>query len=159
MIQVSSKEEAVRIASNFDYVISILDPNFKWSHNFGSNSIIARFPDTEHANEIVWTQIYREVRTILEWARIKKVDLDSKLLVHCHSGVSRSSAIAWLLLIQMGMDMVEAGKLLYKQHPYIWPNLLVMSFGDTILNKGGELFKFACRSDQRNSNDSNENWS
>ena len=148
-VTVCSKEVAPKLAENHDFVVSCLDPNMrkKWTHNFGPNHLTTFFEDTEHPSEKEWMQMNREVRTILGWARTKKLTLEDRILVHCHAGVSRSSAVAWLLLVMLGMDQKEAFQNLLVRFPNIWPNKEVMSIGDTFLEKKGELYKFACSVD------------
>jgi predicted protein tyrosine phosphatase len=46
---------------------------------------------------------------------------DSKILIHCYSGISRSSSLAWILLVNIGMDYKEAWKLIKKLRPQSHP--------------------------------------
>jgi predicted protein tyrosine phosphatase len=63
------------------------------------------------------------------------------LLVHCHAGVSRSTASAILLLAQCNparpaQDVV--GQVI-RLRPRAWPNLRIVEMGDELLGRGGEL--------------------
>lgn len=147
MITITTAMDAAREGHNYDYVISILDVGgsmaFKDFPNFGANHKLVRFEDTEHPSEEELLQMTQGVSSILQWADIKRLDKDSNILVHCYAGVSRSSAIAWLLLVKFGMSYREAFQNLYTARPRIDPNLAVMSIGDTILGQHGALLKEA----------------
>ncbi|HEY3912268.1 MAG TPA: protein-tyrosine-phosphatase [Stellaceae bacterium] len=63
------------------------------------------------------------------------------LLVHCHAGMSRSTAAAILILAQCGpthsaRDVV--GRVI-RLRPRAWPNLRMIEFGDALLGRRGEL--------------------
>ncbi|MGH7029841.1 MAG: tyrosine phosphatase family protein [Stellaceae bacterium] len=63
------------------------------------------------------------------------------LLVHCHAGVSRSTAAAILILAQRdparsGRDVV--GRVI-QLRPRAWPNLRMIEFGDALLGRDGEI--------------------
>ena len=50
---------------------------------------------------------------------------DGEILVHCHAGMSRSTATAWGIAIQRGYDPFEAYDALLRKHPegrMFWPN-------------------------------------
>ena len=143
MITICDKEEAPRLAPDFDFVISILDKGFKWPHNFGDHHLIVRFDDTETPNEKEHQDQFFGVNRILSWVKSKEVTPESKLLVHCHAGISRSAAVSWLILVDQGMDPKLAFQSLFKARPFIWPNNNVMLIGDQILRKNGELIKLA----------------
>ena len=63
------------------------------------------------------------------------------LLVHCHMGISRSSAAMTLLLAQARPDQPAMAALaeVVRIRPHAWPNLRLMEFGDTQLGRKGEL--------------------
>ena len=67
------------------------------------------------------------------------------LLIHCHAGISRSSAVA-LALIAKGLGAGKekrAFKELEKINPNCAPNALVIWLTDEILERGGDLYKTA----------------
>ena len=135
------------LSDQHDYIISILDPSMlrKQFHNFGQKHLIVYFEDTEHPDEKERAYMHAGIEAILAWAQRKKLTKDDEILVHCHAGVSRSSAVAWLLMVYFGIDQKTAFQDLIVRFPNIWPNTEVMSIGDTFLNKKGELYKLACR--------------
>ena len=66
---------------------------------------------------------------------------ESHLLVHCHAGVSRSTASAILLLAQheparAAHDIV--GQVI-RLRPRAWPNLRMIEMGDALLGRDGEI--------------------
>ena len=143
MIVISDKEKAPIQAAAFDFIISILDKNYHWPHSFGDNHLIVRFEDTEHPSEKEHQDQFFGVNRILNWVKANKITSDHKVLVHCHAGVSRSAAVAWLLLIDQGVDPKEAFQSLFKARPCIWPNTNVMAIGDRLMGKQGEIAKLA----------------
>jgi predicted protein tyrosine phosphatase len=63
------------------------------------------------------------------------------LLVHCHAGVSRSTAAAILILAQRdpaqpARDVV--GRVI-RLRPRAWPNLRMIEFGDALLGRDGDI--------------------
>lgn len=54
--------------------------------------------------------------------------------MHCHAGVSRSSAIAWLIRIQHKQDIKQAFQEIFIKCPDIWPNTIVMDIGAGFLH-------------------------
>lgn len=73
-----------------------------------------------------------------------------KLLVHCHAGISRSTAIAWGVAIKNGYDPVDAFLSLKRIHPYerglfgydkrpFAPNTLIVEHLDRYFDFGTRL--------------------
>ena len=67
------------------------------------------------------------------------------LLVHCHAGVSRSTASMSLILAQALPDRPAAAILgeVLRIRPQTWPNLRILEFGDRLLSRNGELARAA----------------
>ena len=63
------------------------------------------------------------------------------LLVHCHAGVSRSTAAAILILAQRHADRPadEALAEVARLRPRAWPNLRMLELGDAALGRNGEI--------------------
>jgi predicted protein tyrosine phosphatase len=63
------------------------------------------------------------------------------LLIHCHAGVSRSTASAALLLAQE--DPARPIEAIFaeiaRQRPRAWPNLLILEYGERALGRVGEI--------------------
>jgi len=66
---------------------------------------------------------------------------DGHLLVHCHMGISRSTAAMLMLLAQARPQ--EAGDTLLEHlraiRPQAWPNLRMIEFADGLLGRSGRL--------------------
>jgi predicted protein tyrosine phosphatase len=64
-----------------------------------------------------------------------------RLLVHCHAGVSRSTAAAALILAQAQPDRParEVLEAIVELRPRAWPNLRMLELGDELLCRGGEI--------------------
>jgi predicted protein tyrosine phosphatase len=67
------------------------------------------------------------------------------LLVHCHMGISRSSAATFLLLAQARPDRAATELLaeIARIRPHAWPNLRMVELGDAIMARDGELIAAA----------------
>jgi predicted protein tyrosine phosphatase len=63
------------------------------------------------------------------------------LLVHCHAGVSRSTAATTLILAQAHPERAarEVLDAVSEIRPRAWPNLRILEFGDDLLGRSGEL--------------------
>ena len=76
-------------------------------------------------------------QAILEGVKfgIQKLDEGKKLLVHCQMGMSRSPAMAYLIMCHY-MDPQDAANELYKIRQGIKPNLYIIRLGDDAMNLG-----------------------
>lgn len=83
----------------------------------------------------------KDVEDILTF--FKTIPDDSRVYVHCFAGVSRSTATAFILYCyQLGPGKEEEAMLrTNKSAPYggIWPNELIVEFGDTLLGRNGAM--------------------
>ena len=63
------------------------------------------------------------------------------MLVHCHAGISRSTAAIAILLAQSdpGLDEDALFAQILALRPQAWPNSRMMSFADELLERGGRL--------------------
>jgi len=64
---------------------------------------------------------------------------EDKILVHCHQGVSRSTAIAIAILIQHGMTSKEAINKIHEVRDCMWPNDLIIQYTDKYFKLNNEL--------------------
>jgi predicted protein tyrosine phosphatase len=63
------------------------------------------------------------------------------LLVHCHMGISRSTAAMAILMAQSNPEQSEERifSQLLELRPQAWPNSLMVEFADTLLGRRGRL--------------------
>ena len=61
------------------------------------------------------------------------------LLIHCHAGVSRSTAVALIAHVLHSGDPRRSATALREASPYAWPNRRIVALADSILGLDGEL--------------------
>jgi predicted protein tyrosine phosphatase len=67
-------------------------------------------------------------------------DTARHLLVHCHAGISRSTAAAAVLMAQFNPGReTEAFLSLLQMRPHAWPNTRIVELADRILERRGAL--------------------
>lgn len=125
------------------HVLSLLDPGTPEPGAFSGYGIHARttlrFHDCLGPGEGLVPPERDHVERILAFGR----DLDgaAHLLVHCHYGLSRSTA-ALLILFAQAEPGTAAGTLVARLHAIrepAWPNARMIGFADAILGRGGSL--------------------
>lgn len=67
--------------------------------------------------------------------------VEPHLLVHCHAGISRSTAAMAMLMAQAdpSLDAASLYERLRQIRPKAWPNSRMIAFADRALHRGGEL--------------------
>lgn len=142
------EELAGHCQNRVSHVLSILDPDWPVPEAFGDFGEHARLelrfhdviemdrpgaiaPQEAHILELLafGRDLLREPRT------------DAHLLVHCHAGISRSTASMALLLAQ-ALPAASGERILGEivcVRPQAWPNLRILEIGDHQLGRGGEL--------------------
>lgn len=68
-------------------------------------------------------------------------DGEAPLLIHCHAGVSRSTAVALIAHVLHSGDPRRSATALREASPYAWPNRRIVALADSILGLGGELIE------------------
>ena len=129
------------------HVLSILDPEWPVPEAFGSfgehAKLELRFHDVIEETTDQVPPRPDEVASILAFGRDleKEPAAAARLLVHCHAGISRSTASMALLLAQalpsLPAERVLQGVLGIREKA--WPNLRILEMGDAMLNRGGTL--------------------
>lgn len=77
-------------------------------------------------------------QAILDFGR--RIPPKARVLVHCHAGVSRSTAAAFLLLcLNKPGDEARAYQFLRVLRPQARPNRLIVKFGDKLLGANGRM--------------------
>jgi predicted protein tyrosine phosphatase len=130
------------------HVLSILDPGMPPPPAFGTygehERIDLRFNDIIDPQPGMALPGDEDVARILELAADLKRDSrheDAHLLVHCHMGISRSTAAMTLILAHFrperaGAEAIAAVKAI---RPRAWPNLRMIELGDRLLGRNGDL--------------------
>jgi predicted protein tyrosine phosphatase len=129
------------------HVLSILDPDWPVPTAFGSfgehERLELRFFDVIEPDAAAIPPQAGHVEQLLAFGRdlMAEPPAQAHLLVHCHAGVSRSSASMALILAQ-ALPQRPAGDIfeeVLRIRPHVWPNLRIVELGDAVLGRGGEL--------------------
>lgn len=123
------------------HVLSILDPDYPVPEAFGAfgehQKLEVRFHDIVDDTPGLLAPQPEHVERILALGRDLLVEpsATAHLLVHCHAGISRSTASMALILAQaMPEQPAEAIlALVHGMREKAWPNLRVMEIGDAML--------------------------
>ena len=127
------------------HVLSILDPDWPDPPAFAAfaphRRIALRFHDIIEPVPGWLAPSREDVARLLAFGRELGEPAAGHLLVHCHAGVSRSTAAAALILAQAHPDRPapEALERVAQIRPHAWPNLRILEFGDALLGRDGAL--------------------
>jgi predicted protein tyrosine phosphatase len=126
-------------------VLSILDPEWPDPPAFAEfaphRRLSLRFHDIIEPTRNRLAPSRDDVARLLEFGRGLDRPAESHLLVHCHAGVSRSTASAALILAQADPEQPADAVLeaVARLRPRAWPNLRILEFGDELLGRNGEI--------------------
>ena len=132
-------------AAGVTHVLSILDPDYPDPASFAAfpphRRLALRFHDIIEPAPGRSAPAREDVERLLLFGRELDEPAGSHLLVHCHAGVSRSTAAAALILAQAHPDLPagEALDAVARIRPRAWPNLRILEFGDALLGRNGEI--------------------
>ena len=128
------------------HVLSILDPDREdhpaFSRYGDHRRLVLRFHDEIEPADGIVLPGRDDVAAILAWGRdAAEGDGDGHMLVHCHMGISRSTAAMAMLLAQAdpGAGEMEIAERVRTMRPIAWPNLRMTEFADELLGRGGRL--------------------
>ncbi len=118
---------AAAIAPKFDIVVTAGPDRTEvdWNH---PNHLVQTFGDTVMG---VRAPTLKQVERLVSWAGSQ----DGSTLVHCHAGISRSTATAIGIHIARGVDPKDAVADLAAAHPVLhpfYPNKLIVAHLETI---------------------------
>ncbi len=132
-------------ATGVSHVLSILDPERAEPEAFGSFGEHARLELRFH--DVIEEQPGQvapgpeQVAEILDFGRGLTAERTARLLVHCHVGISRSTAAMSLILAQARPEASaeEVLRSILAIRDKTWPNLRMLELGDAMLGRGGAL--------------------
>jgi predicted protein tyrosine phosphatase len=133
------------------HVLSILDPEWPDPSAFDAflphRRLALRFHDIIEPLPDRLPPTRRDVEQLLAFGCELGEPSLNHLLVHCHAGVSRSTAAAALILAQAFPDRpaVDALDAVVRLRPHAWPNLRILEFGDELLGRNGEIVAAAAQ--------------
>jgi predicted protein tyrosine phosphatase len=124
------------------HVLSILDPGWpepEAFQAFGGRRSTLRFHDAIEPWPGMILPRRADVEAILTFGR--DAGAARHLLIHCHAGISRSTAAMLMILAQAHpQEREEAlGDRLLEIRPQAWPNLRMVAFADELLGREGRL--------------------
>jgi predicted protein tyrosine phosphatase len=134
-------------AIGVSHVLSILDPAWPIPEAFGTygehRRLELRFHDVIEDTVGMLAPQEEDITRLLAFGRDMLAEPPAMvhLLVHCHAGVSRSTASMVLILAQARPQLAEAKIFheLLRIRPRAWPNLRIIEIGDNLLRRGGRL--------------------
>jgi predicted protein tyrosine phosphatase len=125
------------------HILSILDPDWPDPNAFQAYDphyrATLRFHDAiEPGSDILLPQ-KADVEAILIFGH--DAAEAGGLLIHCHAGISRSTAATLMILAQAHPDEGEDGLAdrLLQTRPQAWPNSRMIAFADELLDRNGRL--------------------
>lgn len=131
------------------HVLSIIDPETPDPEAFGSYAphqrTILRFHDIIEDRPGMEMPREEHVKQVLafgeELSNSRNDREDGHLLVHCHMGVSRSTASMAMLMAQAqpDLDEDEIFARLRDIRPIAWPNSVMIGFADNLLGREGRF--------------------
>ena len=138
-------ELELHCAAGVTHVLSILDPGWPEPEAFGAfdphRRLELRFHDVIETEPGCIAPESLDVEQLLSFGRDLTEGKGTHLLVHCHAGVSRSTAAATLIVAQARPDRPaeEALQTVLSRRPRAWPNLRILELGDALLERRGEI--------------------
>jgi predicted protein tyrosine phosphatase len=132
-------------AAGVTHVLSILDPDTPDPPAFAAfaphHRLALRFHDIIDTLPDRLAPAKADVERLLAFGHGLSDAPGNHLLIHCHAGVSRSTASAALILAQARPDRParEALEAVAQLRPRAWPNLRILEFGDELLGRNGEI--------------------
>lgn len=127
------------------HAISILDPDSDEPDGFATlateNLLRLRFHDVIEPMPTISAPDNGHIAAILQFGTAMKAHDAPRLLIHCHAGISRSTATAIILLAHHGATAEAAVERVVAVRPIAWPNLRMIEIGDRMLKLDQRLVR------------------
>lgn len=142
MIEIRNLTSAKRHKRRYDAVITIEDPfcprRLRFHRKPHPPHLVLRFEDLDHPEPLLATPEPHHVEAAIEFARKHRY---GSLLIHCHAGVCRSTAVGLAVLAdRMGPGRErEAVEELLRIAPGAHPTLSMLPMIDETLGRGGAV--------------------
>ena len=146
-------QELDDLIDEVDGVISIMNPGYTI---YAPQSITLKEDENRYSVlrfefDDVWQECYKPgmemvtpeiIDSAINFAHdfVESFSNDFSLLIHCHEGISRSSAIAIAIYTSLYKDPFNAVKRVHHQRPQADPNIEVIRQADDLLNMNGKLY-------------------
>ena len=130
--------------SDVTHVVSILDPDYPAPDGLAKilpeNRIVFRFDDATLPQIGRIHPASADIEELVKWSRnLSNTEVDH-LLIHCHAGVSRSTAAAAIILAEKNPGReAQIFEMIDRIRPRNWPNSMMISLADQLLGCGGAL--------------------
>lgn len=133
-------------ADGVTHVLSILDPDWPDPESFTAYAPHAReifyFDDVVETKEGMVGPGVGDIERLLRFGERLSGETVDHLLIHCHAGVSRSTAAAAILMSQHNPGReAEAFAHIARIRPRSWPNSLMVRMADERLGRDGALIE------------------
>jgi predicted protein tyrosine phosphatase len=130
--------------SGVSHIISIIDPDWPdpehFQHYPPHSRIVWRFHDIIGPRPGQSPPQAEDIDALLAYGRQLRSEPVRHLLIHCHMGISRSTAAAVILMAQHQPGRDEACFAALRQvRVYSWPNSRMIRLADAALGRGGAL--------------------
>jgi predicted protein tyrosine phosphatase len=141
------EELAGHCETGASHVLSILDPDHPVPQAFGRfgehEKLELRFHDVIEEDPGMEPPGEADVARLLAFGRdlLSEPSQTAHLLVHCHAGISRSTASMALILAQALPNLSGRNVMSEVLHirPKAWPNLRIIEIGDGLLGRDGQI--------------------
>lgn len=131
-------------ADGVSHVVSIIDPSLPEPPTFDDypphRRETFRFDDVIDPRPGYEPPVSDDVERLLEFGTQIQAEPVRHLLVHCHAGISRSTAASAILLAQFNRGReADAFALIRRIRPRSWPNSRMVQMADSLLDRDGAL--------------------
>ncbi|MBS0518097.1 MAG: dual specificity protein phosphatase family protein [Proteobacteria bacterium] len=133
-------------AIGVSHVLSIIDTHEPrpeaLDEYFDIDHLLLRFDDVVAEYPGFEACVPQHIERVLAFGERIHAAPDSHVLVHCHAGVSRSTAAAAILMAQHAPGQEEEAFLrILELRPHGWPNTRMVEFADKLLGRDGAMLR------------------